>query len=97
MSSDGLGIYKTAGTTSRERWKNRAMGVPYIALYTFMIVGMGWWFITAGLDRSFPLPARWALIAGTALLVYDYVRELLVMVRVLRNDWVLYNATRGNR
>lgn len=90
-------IYKTAGNTPRERWKQRVMGVAYLALYTFMIVGMVWWFITAGLDRSFPLPARWALIAGTGLLVYGYVRELVVIMGVFRNDWILHKAKECSR
>lgn len=91
------GIYKTAGTTSRERWKNRAVAVAYIILYTLLVAGMVWWFVTAGLDRSFPLWARWALIAGTGLLVYDYMRELLTAISTFRTDWILYKARSRNR
>lgn len=90
------GIYKTAGTTSRERWKNRAMAVAYIILYTLLVAGMVWWFVTAGLDSSFPLWARWALIAGAGLLVYDYMRELLTAISTLRTDWIFYKARKGN-
>ena len=92
MTVDGLRIYKTAGTTPRERWKNRAAAVAYIILYTLLVAGMVWWFVTAGLDRSFPLWARWALIAGTGLLVWDYTRELLMAISTFRTDWILYKA-----
>lgn len=92
MTTDSLHIYKTAGTTPRERWKNRAMGVAYIALYTLLIAGMVWWVMTAGLDRSFPLWARWALIAGTGLLVGNYTRELLDTISTFRTDWILHKA-----
>lgn len=86
------GIYKTAGTTSRERWNHRALGGVYIVLYTLIIVGMVWWLVTAGLDTSFPLWVRWALIAGTGLLMSDYKRNVLVILGDYRNDWILHKA-----
>lgn len=89
------GIYKTAGTTSRERWKNRAVAVAYIILYTLMVAGMVWWVVTAGRDRSSPLWARWALIAGTWLLACYYARELLDTVSTFRTDWILHKARKG--
>lgn len=79
------------------RWKNRAMEVAYIALYTVLVAGMVWWSVTAGLDRSFPRWARWALIGGTGLLVYDYMRELLTAISTFRTDWILYKARSRNR
>ena len=96
MSSDGLGIYKTAGTTSRERWKNRAMEVAYIALYTVLVAGMVWWSVTAGLDRSFPRWARWALIGVTGALAGYYTRDLLSIISTFRTDWILHKARKGN-
>lgn len=78
------------------RWKNRAMTVAYIALYTLLVAGMVWWLVTVGLDGAFPRWARWALIGGAGLLVYDYMRELLTAISTFRTDWILYKARKGN-
>ena len=97
MSSDGLGIYKTAGTTSRERWKNRAQVLALLIL-GWVVCGAGLVLASTTLWYSGGAPlwlktalALWDLImlGGLAVITAD-------VVRTFRTDWILYKARRGN-
>ena len=97
MSSDGLGIYKTAGTTSRERWKNRAQVLALLIL-GWVVCGAGLVLASTTLWHSDEATlwlkimfAVWDLImfGGLALITAD-------VVRTFRTDWILHKAREGN-
>ena len=90
------GIYKTAGTTSRERWKNRAQLMALLIL-GWGVAGTSLVLASTTLWHSSEAPlwlkimlALWDLImfGGLALMTAD-------VVHTFRTDWILHKARRG--
>ena len=91
-------IYKTAGTTPRERWKNRAQVIALLIL-GWGVGGIGLGVASTRAWHSGVLPL-WVKIVFTlwTLIVLSFLACMTAdAARTSRNDWILYKARSRNR
>lgn len=92
------GIYKTAGTTPRERWKNRAQIIAVLILgWGVGGIGLGVVFTSVWHSEVLPLWSKIAFTVGAFLMPSGFVYMTVETVRTLRNDWILYKAKERSR
>lgn len=92
------GIYKTAGTMPRERWKNRAQVIALLIL-GWGVCGIGLGVASTRAWHSGVLPL-WVKIVFTlwTLIVLSFLACMTAdAARTFRNDWILYKAKERSR
>ena len=97
MSSDGLGIYKTTGTTPSEWWENWAKVIALLILgwgvggTSLVLVSVLLWY-----SGGAPLWLK-AVLALWDLIVFGAFATMSAdVVRTFRTSWILNKTRKGN-
>lgn len=87
------GIYKTAGTTPRERWKDRAQVMALLILgwvlggISVVLVSTILWY-----SGGAPLWFKTVFAVGDLIMLWGFVLMSADVVHAFRTDWILHKA-----